>query len=161
LIIVSDTSVISGLLVIGRLDLLNQIYGRVIIPRIVLEELLALEDYGYDLKEIHDALWLEITDPTNRELEKGLNKYLDKGESAAIVLAQELNPNYLAIDEKRGREVAESMGIPIIGLVGILIVAKEEGIIKKVKPILDELIEKAGFRIGKKFYASILEEINE
>lgn len=86
---------------------------------------------------------------------------MDKGESAAIALAKELQPDFLAIDEKKGREVAESIGIPIIGLVGILIVAKEHKIIQKVRPILDDLISIAGFRISKSFYSFILKEINE
>lgn len=124
MIIVSDTSILSGLLAINRLQILQDVYGKVIIPRIVLEELLVLENFGYDLQPIHSASWLEITEPSNKELEAELTSILDKGESAAIVLAKELHADYLAIDEKKGREVAESMGIPIVGLVGILILAK-------------------------------------
>ena len=161
MIIVSDTSPISGLLVIGRLDLLPRIYGKVIIPQVVFEELLALEGYGYNLEELHEAPWLELAEPSDKQLVVKLNEELDKGESAAIALALELNANYLVIDEKQGRTVAESLGIEIIGLVGILIEAKELGIIKQVKPLLDDLQEKAGFWISRKFYSYILGKLNE
>lgn len=161
MIIVSDTSVISALFSINQLDLLRKIYGTVIIPQIVFDELEVLKEFGYDLAPIYNANWLKIVNPTDNTLEKELNVFLDKGESSAIALAKELNPTFLAIDEKKGREVAESLGIPIIGLVGILIVAKKAGIVKMVKPILDELILNAGFRINKSFYSFILKEIEE
>ncbi|MCB0479589.1 MAG: DUF3368 domain-containing protein [Bacteroidetes bacterium] len=161
MIVVSDTSAISSLLVINRLDLLEKVYGHVIIPRVVLEEILALENFGYDISAIHEASWLEITEPSNRELEAELHKFLDAGESAAIALAKELNPDYLIIDEKKGREAAKILGVAIIGLVGILIEAKEQKIITQVKPILDELMEKAGFRISSTFYSYILNQIDE
>lgn len=161
MIIVSDTSPISELLVIGRLDLLVQIYGKVIIPQVVFDELLALENYGYNLQALKEASWLEITAPANRQLVAKLSEELDKGESEAIALALELNADYLAIDEKKGRTVAASLGIAIVGLVGILIEAKELGIIDRVKPLLDELQEKAGFWISEKFYSYILAKLNE
>ena len=161
MIIVSDTSVISGLLVIGRLDILEKVCGKVIIPKIVHEELLVLESYGYDLRPIQGTDWLEIVEPSNKQLEDELNQILDRGESSAIALAKELRPKYLAIDEKKGREVAESLGLPIIGLIGIIILAKEQGYTPKVKSILDKLIQEAGFRISPKFYQFILTQVNE
>lgn len=161
MIIVSDTSVISGLLVISQLDWLEKVCGTVIIPPTVHEELLVLESYGYDLNSIHEARWLKVIEPSNKELEIELTHFLDRGESAAIALAKELAPKYLAIDEKKGREIAESMGLPVIGLVGILILAKEKRFLPKIKPVLDRLIEEAGFRIGKTFYQFILTQVDE
>lgn len=161
MIVVSDTSILSGLLLIDRLELLGAIYSEVIIPKVVLDELLVLKEFGYEVASIQKATWLKIAEPSNKELEETLQVFLDKGESAAIALAQELRPDYLAIDERKGREVAESLGIPVIGLIGILIVAKKTNRIKKVKPIMDELMEKAGFRISKKLYTLVLSEIGE
>ena len=161
MIIVSDTSILSGLLLVNRIDLLGDVYNEVIIPKVVFNELLVLKDFGYELAAINEVTWLKIAEPSNKELEERLKLFLDKGESAAIALAQELQPIYLAIDERKGREVAESMGIPIIGLIGILIIAKKMNLISEVKPVLDELIEKAGFRVSKKLYTYILKEIGE
>lgn len=161
MIIVSDTSILSGLLLIGRIELLGDIYKEVIIPKVVLDELMVLKDFGYEVATIQEATWLKIAEPSNKALEEKLKLVLDKGESAAIALAQELRPDYLAIDERKGREIAESIGIPVIGLVGILIVAKKIDLLDRVKPIMDELMEKAGFRISKKLYALVLSEIGE
>ncbi len=161
MIIASDTSILSGLLLIDRLKILGDISNEVIIPKVVLDELLVLKDFGYELATIQQTAWLKIAEPKNKVLEEKFRLVLDKGESAAIVLAQELKPDYLAIDERKGREVAESLGIPVISLVGILIVAKKRNIIDKVQPIMDELMEKAGFRISKKLYALVLSECGE
>lgn len=161
MIIVSDTSILSGLLLINRIELLGTVYKEVIIPKVDFDELLVLEGFGYELAAIHEVTWLKIAEPSNSVLEEKLKLILDKGESAAIALAQELKPNYLAIDERKGREVAESIGIPVIGLIGILIVAKKMKLIDTVRPIMDELIEKAGFRISRKLYTLVLSEIEE
>ena len=161
MIVVSDTSVISALLSIDKLELLSQLYGKVIIPQVVWDELERLRAFGYDLSPLENTQWLEIIDPKDKELETRLNEVLDKGESAAIALSKEVNPNFLAIDEKKGREIAQSMGIPIIGVIGILIVAKKQAIVKEVKPLLDSLISEAGFRISRKLYEYILTEISE
>lgn len=67
----------------------------------------------------------------------------------------------MAIDEKAGRKIAQSLGIPIIGLVGIQLEAKEKSLIAELKPILDEPINKAGFYLGKSFYNKILQEVGE
>lgn len=132
MIVVSDTSPLNGLLVIGRLDVLIQVYQKVIIPPAVYQELLAL-----------------------------LSKTLDQGESEAIATSIERNADYLLIDEKKGRAVAESLGIKIVGLVGVLIEAKELEVIGQVKPLLDELQQKAGFWISEKFYSYILQKLGE
>ena len=116
MIVVSDTSVISALLSIDKLELLSQLYGKAIIPQVVWDELERLRAFGYDLSPLENTQWLEIIDPKDKELETRLNEVLDKGESAAIALSKEVNPDFLAIDEKKGREIAQSMGIPIIEL---------------------------------------------
>lgn len=161
MIIISDTSILSGLVFINRLELLGEIYEEVIVPKAVMDELLLLKDFGIELSAVREAVWLKVAEPSNIELENELRLSLDRGESAAIALAQELKPDYLAIDEKKGRKVALSMGIPIIGLVGILITAKKMTLIDAVKPILEDLIRKSGFRLDKKFYAYIIAELGE
>ncbi|WKN46299.1 DUF3368 domain-containing protein [Tunicatimonas pelagia] len=161
MIIISDTSSLSGLLVIGRLDILEQVYQRVIIPQAVYEELLTLERYGYDLQAIQKATWLKVIVPSDKQLVAKLSETLDQGESEAIAASIEQNADYLLIDEKKGRAVAESLGVEVVGLVGVLIEAKELEVIDLVAPILDELRQKAGFWISEKFYSYILRKLNE
>lgn len=104
---------------------------------------------------------MEIANPSNKKLEAELNQHLDSGESAAIALEKELNPDFLAIDEKKGRGIAESLGIPIIGLIGIIIVVKQKGIVRIIKPILVDLRSVAGFRISKSLYTKVLKSSGE
>ena len=160
MIIVSDTSPISNLLVIGRLALLKQVYGNIVVPPAVMNEVIALERFGYDLSALRNSPWINVAEPSDKEAEAKYREALDAGEAAAITLALELDAP-LAIDEKKGRKIARALGIEVVGLVGILIEAKEIGILGLVRPVLDELRSKAGFRISDRFYREILETIGE
>lgn len=161
MIIISDTSVISNLIYIDQLEILQKLFSEIIIPEAVNREVLALDAFSVDLSIYKAANWIKVQNPINKELEKKLYEVLDEGESAAIALAYELSADYLAIDEKAGRRTAESLGIKIIGLIGILLRAKERRLIDKIKPFLDQLIKEAGFYIGERFYHQILADNDE
>lgn len=161
MIIVSDTSVLSALLSLEILSLLSEIYEEVVIPQKVKDELGRLSDFGFDLSPIDNASWLTIMSPSNKELEESLFSVLEKGEASAIALSKEIQPDFLAIDEKKGRSIAISMGIPVIGLLGILLIAKKSALIPKIKPLLNDLREKAGFRIDENLDQKVLKEANE
>lgn len=120
-----------------------------------------LEDYGIDLSPFTSAPWIQTLHSSNEELIKNLSDSLDKGESAAISLALEIKADYLAIDERAGREIAKKLGLKIIGLLGILVRAKKLGVIQKVKPILNLLINNANFYIHQNLYDQVLGDIGE
>jgi predicted nucleic acid-binding protein len=65
------------------------------------------------------------------------------------------------MDERRGRAIAARLGLKYIGLLGVLVAAKQKGIITSIKPALDELITKAGFWITKDLYARLLSTVGE
>ncbi len=158
MIVISDTSVITNLIQLDELKLLHQLFGDIIIPSSVFEELEKLPEQAEYVRQVE---WVEIQKVSDQELFEKLLETLDPGESESIVLALELKADLLLIDEKKGRKVATEYGINITGLLGILIEAKESGFIKKVKPILDQLIYEVGFRISPKLYQEILEIVNE
>jgi len=160
-IIVSNTSPILNLIVIGQLDLLKQLYKKVIIPEAVFEEISRLSFDLSDAEQLQALTWIKIREVTDHSLVEALLPELDRGEAEAIVLAKELKADLLMIDERRGRRVASRLGLRFVGLLGILVEAKHKGLIKAVKPILDSLITKAGFWLGNRLYTRILETVGE
>ncbi len=161
MVVISDTSPISALFRIGQLELLPKLYKTVVIPASVALELQKLSLFGYQADEIFQYEWLKILQvPASKKLE-ALREILDPGEAEAIALALELKADTLLIDEVRGRDVALSEGLQIIGVLGILLEAKELGLIKQVKSIIDELVNVAAFRVNPKLYQAILVLANE
>lgn len=163
MIVVSDTSPLSSLAVVGHLSLLQQIYGKVIVPTAVATELAATGAEDVRVTDVLTLTWIETQQVANQTLVETLQneRQLDLGESEAIALALELNADELLIDERLGRREAKRLGLPIIGVLGVLLVAKHRGLIPAVKPVMDDLISQAGFRISDRLYADILQATGE
>jgi predicted nucleic acid-binding protein len=162
MIVVADTTPISELAKVGYLNLLYELFERVIIPQEVYSE---LTTGNHPAVEIVSTLsWLEVVQIRNPKQVKVLQSTsnLDLGEVAAMILAEELKADQLLIDERAARRVAKTRQLPIIGTVGILILAKQRGLIDRVQPILDGMI-KNGTRIGERLYmqALILSQENQ
>jgi predicted nucleic acid-binding protein len=157
-IVVSDTSVISGLVQSGNLYLLHNLYEKIIIPR---EVYLELEGLGPAFRHELTQAWIETRDVSQVSLLNELTEILDRGEAEAIVLATELHADSLLIDEKRGRAIAARMGIPITGILGILIKAKERNYIPAIKPVLEALLSKGGVWLKPELIAKVLKDNNE
>jgi len=85
---------------------------------------------------------------------------VDKGEAEMITLAEEMNAEAVLIDDLKARKIAKLRGLNVIGTIGVLLDAKGKGVIKELKPLLDELIEK-GIRIRRELYDHALELANE
>lgn len=156
MIVISDTSPISGLYRIGHLHLLQSLYGQVLIPLAVMEELQRLSNFGYDLAEMTQATWLEVRQPSDLKKVQSLLEKLDEGEANAIALAQEINADFLLIDEIKGRQIAKAEGLRVVGLLGILLEAKSFGLIPAVKPLVDKLIVTANFRVDNRLLQEVL-----
>jgi uncharacterized protein len=154
LIVVSDTSPLLNLAAVGRVSLLNQLYGDVLIPPIVAQELVR---NGVDLK----AGWVKVEAPKDAAAVRALLEVLDPGESEAIVLAEERSAGLLLIDERRGWRIAVKKGIPSTGLLGVLAEAKKRGLIGMSRPILDDMTRLAGFWVGQDLRSKYLSSLGE
>jgi uncharacterized protein len=119
MIIVSNTSPISNLIIIGEISLLRQIYPKVLIPPAVHSELTRLPTLQSTIISLLRDGWLEIQSPTNPQLLDTLNQMLDPGEAEVISLAVELSADRLLMDERLGRSIAASYGLKLRGLLGI------------------------------------------
>ena len=111
MIVVSDTSPLTSLLTIGQIELLEKLFGSVVIPPAVADELRRRhQDWPPFIREV--AL-------SDRSSVARLSAKLHLGEAQAIVLAKELRADALLIDELVGRTVAQREGVPVVGLLGV------------------------------------------
>jgi len=158
MIVVSDTSPITNLWQIGELDLLAQLFGKIIIPYEVYQEPCILANQKAFLEKQD---WISVQKPVSDQLKQTLSQELDAGEAEAISLAIELKADYLLIDEQLGRRVAGRYGLKIVGIIGILIQAKQQGLINAVKPYLEKLRNEAGFRIHPTLFEQVIQALGE
>lgn len=161
MIVVSDTSPISNLLRIEQLHLLKALYSRVIIPESVYREIGGLETFGIDISWLLRTDWIMIQAVQNQVLVARLRNELDLGEAEAIALSIEVGGDRLLIDERLGRRVAERFGLKVTGLLGVLVAAKQSGLISELQPLLDTLINQAKFRVHPDLYQQILQDVGE
>jgi uncharacterized protein len=163
-IIVSDTSPITNLAAIAQLDLLHQLYGSVIIPQAVYHEMVGVDEVVPGAVEVQQLSWLQTIAVVNSQQVTEIQEKqdnIDLGEAEAIILSLELKADLLLMDERRGRAVATSYGLNVTGLLGVLLQAKKQGLIPAIKPLMDQLIATAEFRVSKELYAIVLQSADE
>lgn len=153
MIVVSDTSCISNLLIIGRADLLERLFGEVVIPVAVRDELL--------VKHPSVPPFVKVRVVSDHAGVAALSARLDEGEAEAIILAGELKAEFLLMDETDGREEALRRGLHVIGLLGVLVEAKRLGFLPEVRPLLDQLERDAVFWFSAKLRQQILARAGE
>jgi predicted nucleic acid-binding protein len=148
-IIISDTSCLIALSKIDKLDLLKELYQEIIVTKEVSTE------YGGSLPS-----WVLVYQVKDKIKQKELEEILDKGEASSIALALEIKKSTLIIDEIKGRKIAQSLKIDIIGTIGIILLANKKGIIKDVVGIMLKLVNK-GFRLSDKLVNFIIEKYSK
>lgn len=160
--IVSNTTPIISLLKINRQNILREIFKKIIIPQGVYDEIVAKSEFTKEMDSFHECKFIEIIAVKNEFAVRLLQKQvgLDRGESEAIVLAEDLKSKYLLIDERKGRKVAIDSDLNVIGTLGVLVQAKKLGLEKLIKPLLDELINN-NIRISNKLYEEVLKSVEE
>lgn len=158
MIVVSDASPIIALESVGQLSLLRDLYERVLIPASVYREITIADKSGAAL--IAAESWLEERPVSDGKAVTALMATLDPGEAEAIVLALEEEAELLLMDERRGRRIATEMGCQVLGLLGVLVEAKNRGLVPEVKPILMSLSQ-GSFRISEALVEHVLREVGE
>ncbi|HSS52115.1 MAG TPA: DUF3368 domain-containing protein [Thermoanaerobaculia bacterium] len=156
--VVLNNTPLVALWAIGRLDLLRDLFREVLIPRAVEDEFLAVETVARK-QALSDAPWVRsvpLAEPRRALVYAGL----DQGEAEVLSLAEEREARLVVIDERRGRRFAERMGIPLTGSLGILLLAKESGLIESVSVWLSKLQE-AGLFLAPSLIRKTLEIAGE
>jgi len=152
-IVVSDTSAITSLIRIGREEILGAVCDEILIPVAVRDELLAF----------HASLprFLTTVPIQNLTAAESLTSEIDRGEAEAIVLAQETLPDFVLLDDLAARGIAAQRRLRVIGLLGVLTLAKQQGFVSAVKPALIDLEVIAGFRIAPELRRRVLQACGE
>jgi uncharacterized protein len=159
MIVISDTSPLVCLLHLNHIGLLKDLFENVIIPTAVFNELINAKIIGHNFLQTNS--FIQIKTPVDKKKVEDLMLILDEGESEAIVLSLELKTELLLIDEAPGRKIARQYGIPIKGILGVLLLAKEKSLINGVKPLIERLQTEINFRINNNLLQKILIEANE
>ena len=159
--VVSNTSPLINLAWIGRMEILHELYGTIHIPEAVWNEIVVQGAGQPGAEEVSDAHWINTCAVDNRLLVLALHQELDAGEAEAIALAIEEKAELLLMDERLGRETACYFGLNYTGVIGVLIEAKQRGLIGLIKEHLDRLRAMAGFHISQALYLKVLQDQNE
>lgn len=135
--VVANTTPIISLASIGRLDLLERLFGRVLIAEAVYCEIKAKQGYGYD--QI-DRDFIAVQAIQGERYKQLLLNQLDAGEAETIILAKEIDADFVLIDENVGYRFAANAGLTVVRTLSVLLRAKELGYIEQVKPLIDAMI---------------------
>lgn len=160
--VVSNTSPISNLAIIGHLDLIREQLGSIIIPPGVRSELHRHPD-GVARTAIEKAItdgWLCVK-PIAGKVPGELAENLDLGEAEALTLAIELKASLVLLDESSARQHAGSLGLSFTGVLGILRHAKQTGRIASLSDPIARLRKQARFFIGPALEKALLTSVGE
>lgn len=158
MIVVSNSTILIGLAKINKLELLNKLFSKVYIPDAVFSELTQTKKIG--ASDIKNASYLERKSPKDVKEVALLLGNLDRGEAEVLALSKELNADLVLVDEEKARKVVVIAGFEVMGLMGVLLMAKRYGLLKDIKPLIEEL-KKKKFRISEDIVAEILKSARE
>jgi len=158
LLVVSNSSVIIALARICRLDFLEKLFRKIIVPEAVWKE--ATVEGRSGREKVVGAGFIHVEKASNKRLVALLEEFVDTGEAEAIALALEFKADLLLVDDKDARNLAKKLGLQVMGTLGVIALAKYKGLIPKAKTIIDKLIE-SGFWISRRVLEEFLKELNE
>lgn len=157
MIVVSNAGPLIALAKIGRFDLLQRIFGRLLVPQAVYDEVVIAGSGRPGSDETQQALgdWIAMATVRNTAVARSLVTKLGQGESEAIALAVELSAGMVLLDDGKARTVAEFMGLHVSGTVGVLVQAHRVSLLADLRQALDELCAN-GFRMSDEVYRKAL-----
>ncbi len=150
--VIADASPLIALYQIGQISLIKELFGQILIPTAVAREV------SPSLPTL--PAWIMTRDLTRPIASEILQASLGAGESETLALGLEAGAGLVIMDERPGRKLALVLSLPVVGTVGILLVAKRASLIPQVRPLLDTLIEK-GFRVSAALRDRVLADAAE
>ena len=159
MIVVSDASPLITLAAVGELELLRHLFGEVLVPDCVRQEVVQANRPGAE--DVVRAKWIRTVSAPDDSFLMVLRTELDPGEAEAIALAFEMQADVLLLDERSARNLAVSMGFEVLGVAGVLLRAKGAGLLSLVRPVLDRMRTQGGFRLSDRLYEATLSDAGE
>lgn len=159
MIVISNTTPLIGLSLLGRFDLLKTLFSEITIPSAVYNEIVVKGAGRIGANELANGVndgWVHVKEVLSTPVLAALKVDLDEGESEAIALALEQHPDLLLMDERKGRAKAKALGLEVTGTIGILIFAREKGIAFDLRSELEQL-RNHGFRISDSLIQQIIQ----
>lgn len=150
------------LIILGNIDglkILQELYGEIIIPRAVFEEVTSKDDNA-KLNLSQNLSWIKVLEVQDKSNRKMYQAKLHDGEVEVMMLANEISADLLIIDDNAAKKTAKFLGFTVTGTLGVILKAKSEGIIQQVKPIVDEMLRQ-GFYISPKIIETVIKTVKE
>jgi len=157
--IIADSSPLISLAIIEQLELLPQLYQRVLLPPAVWDEVTVRGAGLPGAQAVSQAQWLEIQAPLPTIIEP-IYILVDRGEAEAIALAQSIPNSIVLLDDIQARRLVEHLRIPRIGTLGILRRAKNAGLITELKVDIEQLLAN-GIYIQSSLVEAVLRDVGE
>jgi len=144
-IVIADSSCLIGLSKIGKLEVLQQLFGKILIPEAVYHEVVIQGSGRVGAEDVKNANWIEKRKVQNELAVKAFRINIGHGESEAIALATESKADFIILDDLKARQTSEELGLPVIGTIAVLQKSVEKGIIENLESAINDLRD-AGFR---------------
>ena len=146
---------------LGLLDLLNEPGVTVLVPEPVLEELGGVDPDDPAVVAVRSASWIQVV--AGPPIPDSLRPFrLDRGEASVLALA--LIPGaqgtQVVVDDLAARRCAAALGLELRGTISFLLVAKAEGRIPAIRPLL-ELLQRSGMRLSATLFRHVLDLAGE
>lgn len=151
--VITNNTPLVALWVLGRLDLLRELFGEVWVPEAVWAEFLAAEP-ALRRTVLESSPWIRCK-PLENPQRVAVYIGLDQGEAEVLALSEECAPRLVIIDELRGRRYARRLGLSLTGTLGILLLAKEQGLITAITPMVQDLLD-AGLYLSPMLIAQVV-----
>lgn len=144
---------------IGKLEILKELYGEIMIPQAVYAEVTAKKDSA--CQQIVSADWIHVEQIQDQSDKMMYKSRLHEGEVEVMILAQESKKaDLVVIDDNAVKKTAKYLGLPVTGTMGVLLKAKKRGVVKEIRPILESMKER-GFYISGEIERLVLEQAEE
>jgi predicted nucleic acid-binding protein len=158
-VVVADTGPLIALAGIDGLDLLPQLFGSVLVPDAVHDEMLAGGEGALGLDAYQRAEFLDVREVSR--IDPALQALLHRGEASVVALARSVDADLVLIDEQKARKVARGIyGLTVIGSVRVLLEAKRRGFLPSIAEKLDAM-RANGYRLHDRIVEAALSEAGE